>query len=76
MTRRKDPMDPPGYARHTNRRPSNSVTRKRRKHIPFRAQAQHMAQNLIRQASGKESVRLRRKAAAWDDDYLASPVVT
>ena len=36
-------MDPPGYARDTNRRPSRSVTRKRRKHIPFRAQAHNLA---------------------------------
>jgi predicted transposase YbfD/YdcC len=32
----------------------------------------HMAHNLIRKASGKDSLRLRRKVAAWDDDFLAS----
>lgn len=32
----------------------------------------HMAQNLIRLGPGKGSLRLRRKAAAWDDDFLAS----
>jgi predicted transposase YbfD/YdcC len=32
----------------------------------------HMAHNLIRKAPGKHSLRLRRKAAAWDDDFLAS----
>ena len=32
----------------------------------------HMALNLIRKAPGKDSVRLRRKVAAWDDDFLAS----
>jgi predicted transposase YbfD/YdcC len=32
----------------------------------------HMAQNLIRKAPGKDSLRLRRKVAAWDDDFLAS----
>jgi len=32
----------------------------------------HMAHNLIRKAPGKDSVRLRRKVAAWDDDFLAS----
>lgn len=32
----------------------------------------HMAHNLIRKAPGKHSIRLRRKAAAWDDNYLAS----
>jgi len=36
----------------------------------------HMAQNLIRRAPGKHSLRLRRKTAGWDDDYLASLVVT
>ncbi len=34
----------------------------------------HMAHNLIRRASGKDSMRLRRKVAAWDDDLLASLV--
>ena len=32
----------------------------------------HMAHNLIRQAPGKDSYRLKRKVAAWDDDFLAS----
>jgi len=32
----------------------------------------HMAHNLIRRAPGKDSLRLRRKVAAWDDDFLAS----
>jgi predicted transposase YbfD/YdcC len=32
----------------------------------------HMAHNLLRKASGKDSLRLRRKVAAWDDDFLAS----
>ena len=32
----------------------------------------HMAHNLIRKAPGKDSLRLRRKTAAWDDDFLAS----
>jgi predicted transposase YbfD/YdcC len=32
----------------------------------------HMAHNLIRKASGKDSLRVRRKVAAWDDDFLAS----
>ena len=31
----------------------------------------HMALNLIRRAPGKYSLRLRRKVAAWDDDFLA-----
>jgi hypothetical protein len=32
----------------------------------------HMAHNLIRRAKGKDSFRLKRKIAAWDDDFLAS----
>ena len=32
----------------------------------------HMAHNLIRKAPGKDSLRLKRKTAAWDDGYLAS----
>jgi len=32
----------------------------------------HMAHNLIRKAPGRDSLRLRRKVAAWDDDFLAS----
>ena len=31
----------------------------------------HMANNLIRKAPGKDSLRLKRKIAAWDDDFLA-----
>jgi len=31
----------------------------------------HMAYNLIRRAPGKDSLRLKRKVAAWDDDFLA-----
>jgi predicted transposase YbfD/YdcC len=34
----------------------------------------HMALNLIRRAPGKDSIRLRRKVAAWDDDFLTSVV--
>jgi predicted transposase YbfD/YdcC len=32
----------------------------------------HMAHNLIRKVPGKDSLRLRRKVAAWDDDFLTS----
>jgi predicted transposase YbfD/YdcC len=32
----------------------------------------HMALNLIRRAKSKDSIRLRRKVAAWDDEFLAS----
>jgi len=34
----------------------------------------HMAHNLVRKAPGKDSLRLRRQTAAWDDDYLVSLV--
>jgi predicted transposase YbfD/YdcC len=34
----------------------------------------HMAQNLLRNAAGKHSLRSRRKIAAWDDDFLATPI--
>jgi hypothetical protein len=30
-----------------------------------------MAHNLLRSAPGKDSLRLRRKVAAWDDNFLA-----
>src|SRR6266404_546893 len=36
------------------------------------ATIKHMAHNLIRRAPGKDSLRLKRKVAAWDDDFLAS----
>jgi len=34
----------------------------------------HMALNLTRRAPGKDSLRLKRKVAAWDDDFLASVI--
>jgi predicted transposase YbfD/YdcC len=34
----------------------------------------HMACNLLRRPSGKDSLRVRRKVAGWDDDFLASLV--
>jgi len=46
----------------TNHAPANFTTLK------------HMAHNLIRKAPGKDSMRLKRKVAAWDDDFLASLV--
>ena len=36
------------------------------------ATIKHISHNLIRKAPGKDSFRLRRKVAAWDDDFLAS----
>jgi predicted transposase YbfD/YdcC len=51
--------------------------RVRTDHAPANlAVIRHMAQNLIREAPGKQSIRLRRKVAAWDDDYLASLIIT
>lgn len=44
----------------TNNAPANFTTLK------------HMAHNLLRKAPGKDSLRLKRKVAAWDDDFLAS----
>lgn len=32
----------------------------------------HITHNLLRKAPGKDSLRLQRKVAAWDDDFLAS----
>lgn len=32
----------------------------------------HMASNLLRRAPGKDSLRVKRKVAAWDDDFLQS----
>ncbi len=50
--------------------------RVRTDHAPANlAVIRHMAQNLIRRAPGKTSLRLRRKTAGWDDDYLASLLV-
>ncbi len=46
----------------TNHAPANFTTIK------------HMAHNLVRNAPGKASLRLKRKAAAWDDEFLASLV--
>ena len=36
----------------------------------------HMAINLLRSAPGNDSLRLRRKVAAWDNDFLASLITT
>src|SRR3546814_1850409 len=35
---------------------------------------EHMAHNLIRSAPGKDSLRLRRKVAAWDADFLVRQI--
>ena len=36
------------------------------------ATIKHMAMNLLRSAAGKDSLKSRRKAAAWNHDYLRS----
>jgi len=46
----------------TNHAPTNFTTIK------------HMACNLLRRPSGKDSLRVRRKVAGWDDEFLASLV--
>lgn len=47
--------------------------RVRTEHAPANfTTVKHMAHNLIRNAPGKDSLRLRRKVAAWDDNFLAS----
>ncbi len=38
------------------------------------ATIKHMSYNLMRRAATKDSMRLRRKVAAWDDEFLASLV--
>jgi hypothetical protein len=44
----------------------------RTEHAPANfATLRHIAHNLVRRAAGKDSLRLKRKTAAWDDDYLA-----
>jgi hypothetical protein len=48
----------------TNHAPANFTTIK------------HMAYNLLRRPSGKDSFRVRRKVAGWDDEFLASLVTT
>ena len=34
----------------------------------------HIALNLVRTAPGKDSMRLKRKVAAWDDAFLVSTI--
>ena len=46
--------------------------RVRTDHAPANlATIRHMACNLLRNVPGKDSMRLRRKTAGWDDDFLA-----
>jgi predicted transposase YbfD/YdcC len=51
--------------------------RVRKDHAPANfTTLKHMAYNLVRRAPGKDSLRLKRKVAAWDDDFLASLLAT
>jgi predicted transposase YbfD/YdcC len=51
--------------------------RVRTDHAPANfATIKHMAINLLRRPPGKQSLRGRRKAASWDDDFLASLIAT
>jgi predicted transposase YbfD/YdcC len=48
----------------------------RKNHAPANfTTIKHMAYNLLRKAPGKDSLRLKRKVAAWDDDFLASLIL-
>jgi predicted transposase YbfD/YdcC len=45
----------------------------RRKNAPANfATVKHMASNMLRRAPGKDSLRVKRRVAAWDEDFLAS----
>ena len=45
----------------------------RKKNAPANfATVKHMASNLLRRAPGKDSLRVKRRVAAWDDDFLES----
>jgi len=49
--------------------------RVRKDHAPANfVTLRHMAHNIIRRAPGKDSLRMKRKVAAWDDDFLVSLV--
>jgi predicted transposase YbfD/YdcC len=49
--------------------------RVRKDHAPANfTTVKHMAHNLTRRAPGKDSLRLKRKVAAWDDEFLVSLV--
>ena len=49
--------------------------RVRTDHAPANfATIKHMALNLTRIAPGKDSLRVKRKVAAWDDDFLADVI--
>ena len=46
-----------------------------KEHAPANfAAVKHMASNLLRRVPGKDSLRVKRRLAAWDDDFLASMI--
>lgn len=50
--------------------------RVRKDHAPANfTTLKHIALNLTRKAPGKDSLRLKRKVAAWDDNFLASIIL-
>jgi hypothetical protein len=52
---------------------SDDECRVRTDHAPANfTTIKHMAHNLLREALVENSLRSRRKIAAWDDDFLAS----
>jgi hypothetical protein len=60
-------------ARQSGREMSNVnhvCTRLTRAGIASFTTLKHMAHNLIRKAPGRDSLRLKRKTATWDDDFL------
>ena len=53
---------------------ASAVHRVRTDHAPANfTTIKHMALNLIRRAPGKDSIRLRRNVAVWDDNLLRTP---
>jgi hypothetical protein len=45
----------------------------RKKHAPANfVTLKHITHNMLKSRPGKKSMRVRRKRAGWDDDFLAS----
>jgi hypothetical protein len=54
----------------------DDLMRQRTEHGPKNmATIKHMAMSLIRSAAGKDSLKVRRKAAGWNHDYLTALVI-
>jgi len=65
LVHRQQPALDHGYDLSRRRMPCPDRPRTRQFH-----DSQAHGVNLIRRAPGEDSVRLRRKLAAWDDDFL------